>query len=287
MAVFITRFDLNSQNLLFISGMDDTNLTARQLILALLDSAPAPQIQAASLIAAGALFGMDPGAIRVATARLVRDRVLESTARGQYTVGGGGAGLHRTVLSWADLEETLKPWAGEWLAVYLGSLKRTNKTLVRARERALQLKGFVTVDPGLAVRPANLKASLPELLEDLRLLGLDPSAGLYRIAETADGSRFAGLWDTDGLARRYQRHIDEIARSTRGIAELSPRAAAKETLLVGRAAIRDILRDPLLPAELVDSRLRRELVHRMKKYDRLGKSCWRAFYADVGKADQR
>ncbi len=267
--------------------MDDTNLTARQLILALLDSAPAPQIQAASLIAAGELFGMDPGAIRVATARLVRDRVLESTARGIYTVGGGGADLHRTVLSWADLEATLKPWTGEWLAIYLGSLRRTNKTIVRARERALQLKGFATIDSGLAVRPANLKASLPVLLEDLRQLGLDPSASLHRIAETAGGTGFAALWDTDGLAGRYQRHIDEIARSTRGIEDLAPRAAAKETLLVGRAAIREILRDPLLPAELVDSHLRRELVRRMKRYDRLGKSCWRAFYAEVGKTPQR
>ncbi len=267
--------------------MDNAHLSARQLILALLDSAPAPQIRAASLIAAGALFDMDPGAIRVATARLVREGVLESTERGVYTVGGGGAGLHRTVLSWANLEDTLKPWTGEWLAVYLGNLKRTNKTTVRARERALQLKGFASIDPGLAVRPANLKASLPELLNDLRLLGLDASAGLYRIAESAGAAGFAALWDTDGLAALYQHHLDEIARSTRGIAELSPRAAAKETLLIGRAAIRDILRDPLLPAELVDSRLRRELVSRMKAYDRLGKSCWRAFYGDVGKADQR
>lgn len=264
--------------------MEDVNLSARQLILALLDSAPTPQIRAASLVAAGELFGMDAGAIRVATARLVRDRILESTGRGEYTVGGGGVGLHRTVLSWAELEQTLKPWTGDWLAVYLGSLKRTNKTQVRARERALQLRGFAALDPGLAVRPANLKASLPELLEDLRLLGLDKSAGLYRVAETVGGPSFATLWDTDDLTARYQRHIDALARSTRGIADLSPRAAARETLLVGRAAIRDILRDPLLPAELVDSRLRRELVTRMKQYDRLGKSCWRAFYAHAGGA---
>jgi phenylacetic acid degradation operon negative regulatory protein len=263
---FITPFDLVSQNLLSIGAVDGSNLSARRLILALLDSAPAPQIRAASLIAAGELFGMDPGAIRVATARLVRDRVLQSTARGVYTVGGGGAGLHRTVQSWTDLEATLKPWTGEWLAVYLGRLKRTNKTMVRARERALQLKGFAKIDSGLAVRPANLRGSLPELLEDLRLLGLDPSASLYRIAESAGDSDFTALWDTN---------------------ELSARAAAKQTLLVGRAAIRDILRDPLLPAELVDARLRRELVSRMKRYDRLGKSCWRAFYAEVAKPRQR
>jgi phenylacetic acid degradation operon negative regulatory protein len=273
--------------LLSIGIVDDSNLSSRRLILALLDSAPAPQIRAASLIAAGELFGMDPGAIRVATARLVRDRVLQSTARGVYTVGGGGAGLHRTVLSWTDLEATLKPWTGEWLAVYLGRLKRTNKTRVRARERALQLKGFAKIDSGFAVRPANLRASLPELLEGLRLLGLDPSASLYRIAESAGDSGFGELWDTDGLARLYRHHIDEIARSTQDIAELSPRAAAKQTLLVGRAAIRDILRDPLLPAELVDARLRRELVSRMKRYDRLGKSCWRAFYAEVDKTPPR
>lgn len=254
------------------------NLTARDLILSLLDSAPEPQIRAASLIEAGALFDIDPRAIRVAATRLVKDEVLTTSARGVYTVGGRGDRLHRTVTAWANIESTLKPWDGAWVAVYQAHLKRANKTAMRARERALRLKGFAAVDANLALRPANLTLTLTAIREGLIELGLDENASALLIRQTEPELEFASLWDTTALESRYQRHIRELQRSTRRVADLDTFAAAKETLLTGREVTRDIVMDPLLPREMVDTDLRTTMIEQMKGYDVLGKNCWRAFY---------
>lgn len=254
-------------------------LSAPDLILSLLDSAPQPQIRAASLIEAGALFGIDSRAIRVAAARLVKNDVLSTASRGVYTVGTRGDRLHRAVISWADIESDIKPWAGAWVAVYQAHLTRTNKTAVRATERALRLQGFAAVDRTLAVRPANLKLTLAGIRERLIELGLDAAASLFLIEQTEPAADFEHLWDVGTLEARYAAHIHDLERSTRRVAKLDVFAAAKETLQVGRVVTRDIVMDPLLPREMIDARLRRKTIERMKVYDVLGKDCWRKFYA--------
>ncbi len=49
-------------------------LSARELILAIVDSAAKPNLSAAYLVRAGALYDIDSRAIRVAIARLVKTR---------------------------------------------------------------------------------------------------------------------------------------------------------------------------------------------------------------------
>ena len=46
--------------------------------------------------------------------------------------------------------------AGDWIAVVTGHLGRSEKSALRARQRALTLKGFAEVRPGLVVRPAKV-----------------------------------------------------------------------------------------------------------------------------------
>jgi phenylacetic acid degradation operon negative regulatory protein len=256
-------------------------LSAPDLVLSLLDSAPQPQIRAASLIEAGALFGIDSRAIRVAVARLVKNNVLTTVSRGIYGVGGGGDRLHRAVISWADVESSIKPWRGEWLAVYQ-HLKGANKTAVRARDRALRLQGFAAVDSTLAVRPANLRRDLTDTRNVLIEFGLNPGASLFLITNIEPTADFERLWDTHALEARYARHIRDLERSTRRVAKLDVFGAAKETLLVGRGVTRDIVIDPLLPGEMIDAQLRGEVIRQMQIYDVLGKDCWRAFYAALG-----
>jgi phenylacetic acid degradation operon negative regulatory protein len=256
-------------------------LSAPDLVLSLLDSAPQPQIRATSLVEAGALFGIDSRAIRVAVTRLVKNNVLITVSRGIYGVGDGGDRLHRTVSSWADVESGIKPWRGKWLAAYQ-HMKGANKTAVRARDRALRLQGFAAVDSTLAVRPANLVRDLADTRNVLIEFGLDPGARVAVIANIEPAAHFERLWDTRTLEAQYARHIRNLERSTRRVAKLDVFAAAKETLLVGRGVTRDIVIDPLLPGEMIDAQLRREVIQRMKIYDVLGKDCWRAFYAALG-----
>jgi phenylacetic acid degradation operon negative regulatory protein len=259
---------------------DDTRLSARELILTLMDSTAAETLSAAYLVAAGALFDMDPGSIRVALARLVRDGSLTAVERGRYGLGSRGGRLHALVRNWWRAESGLKPWAGDWLAVLTGHLARANKTTVRGNERALRLLGFAEAAPGLWARPANLTRTLDDVRRDLLELGLDPQgicAGAAAFAPD-DVIDAAALWDTKGLRRRYQENRQLLARSTDRLADLDDDTAARETLLVGRRVTRDILLDPLLPDELVDGTARRAMIDAMRDYDRIGKACWRDFF---------
>ena len=260
-----------------------TTLSARELILAIIDSTARPNLSAAYLVRAGALYDIDSRAIRVAITRLVKSEALAQVSRGNYGVGRAGRGMHETVVAWSRVEDTVCAWDNSWLAVYMGHLKRTNKTEVRARERALRMKGFAGVDSGIWVRPSNLNSNISELHESLVSLGLDHRAPILRIADQhpAGTLAFGSLWDTAELERLYRRRIHELNKSTNRVANLSTADAARETLQLGRAVTHDILVDPLLPEEMLNTALRREMNHQMRTYDKLAKSYWRDFYNEV------
>ncbi|HEX7035859.1 MAG TPA: type IV toxin-antitoxin system AbiEi family antitoxin domain-containing protein [Pseudomonadales bacterium] len=263
--------------------MDPTalqTLSAPELVLTLADSVPEPRLAAAQVVAAAQLLGIDAGAVRVALARLVKQGVLEQAERGVYRLGRRGSELHRRVLAWDRVEDQVRRWDGRWLAVLTAQLGRSDKAGLRARERALRLKGFAEAQPGLFVRPNNLRAALPALRDELVGLGLDREA-LVVVIDQADPTRPfepERLWDTAALERRYADDRRRLEESTARVAELDVQSAARETLLVGRAVMHDILIDPLLPETLVDVAARRRLIAAMRAYDRLGKRCWRAFY---------
>ena len=114
----------------------DDRLSARELVLALMDSATARSLSASYLIAAGQLFEMDAGSIRVALARLVRNGSLSTAGRGRYALGSRAGTLHTLVRNWSRAEQSLAAWSGGWLAVFVSHLARSNKTRVRGNERA-------------------------------------------------------------------------------------------------------------------------------------------------------
>lgn len=261
-----------------------TPLSARELILAIIDSSPRPSLGAAYLVRAGALYDIDSRAMRVAIARLVKNEVLAQVGRGNYGVGPAGQHMHETVVAWSRVEDSVREWDNSWLAVYMGHLKRTNKTEVRARERALRMKGFARADSGIWVRPSNLHSKISELHESLVSLGLDPGAPILRLTDQhpAGALAFRALWDTAALERLYERRIDELNKSTASVVNLSTAVAARETLQLGRAVTHDILMDPLLPEEMLDTSLRREMNQLMRTYDKLAKSYWRDFYNEAG-----
>jgi phenylacetic acid degradation operon negative regulatory protein len=66
--------------------------------------------------------------------------------------------------------------------------------------------------------------------------------------------------------------------STTQLKTMDSENSARETLLVGRAVTRAILLDPLLPEQLINIKLRRQMIVSMQHYDHLGKAIWRNFY---------
>ncbi len=265
------------------SNNGGAGFSAPDLILSIADSVSRPTLTSAQLIAAGALFGIDSRAIRVALTRLTRNGVLQALERGEYGLGPKGDRMHAAVVAWDGLEDTVKPWTRGWIAVHTGPLKRGDRSAVRARERAMRLKGFAPLESGLWIRPDNLTDSIDDVRSALVSLGLDDRARVLLVMQLSPHSPGAieRLWDRKRLERGYRQNIDRLAASTARVKRMSVGDAARETLMVGRSVTSAILLDPLLPQELVDVALRKRLNSDMRDYNRLGRNAWKAFYATL------
>ena len=148
-------------------------MTARELVMALFDSAREPVLSVAYLVAAAALFDIDARALRVALTRLVKAGVLISPRRGEYTVGAAGEALHARVRHWERVEDDVVPWSGSWWMVDVAALGRADRAALRRRERALRLRGFSGDTTGTWWRPANLNRDVGTLHEELVSLTRD------------------------------------------------------------------------------------------------------------------
>ncbi len=259
--------------------MATTQLSARELILTLIDSAAAERLTARYFVAAGELFDVDQASIRVALGRLVRDGSLKQVERGVYGLASRAGTLHRLVRNWSTVEDDLKPWEGGWIGIVCSHLGRSDKTRLRGRERALRLLGFAETH-GLWVRPDNLRTSMADLRINLVDLGLDEASLTLEIAgllpeESIDP---ATLWHISALEDQYRTLSQQLEESLNRLPVMDDAAAAIETLSLGREVTRAILLDPLLPDEWIDTSMRREMIDLMKIYDAQGKTFWRGLY---------
>lgn len=258
--------------------------TAKSLTLDLLSSLRGAAMPVAALVGAAGLFRIDENALRVAIARLLASGQIARDERGQYRLGAAAHALDRRVLGWRAAEQRIAKWSGGWWLVRAGTLRPARSRERRERERALALLGFAELSPGLALRPDNLRASLPELRTELRELGLEGDALLALVRELdADGeARARGLWKRDGFARRYARSLAEIEASEARLAALPEARAMVESFLLGGRVIRELVLDPLLPEPLAPEAERRALVAAMRRYDRAGRRAWASFLARYG-----
>lgn len=270
-------------NIVAIIAGEAEAMTARRLILSLLNAIGTRRMTAAQMVAAARAFDIEDAAMRMAATRLTKQGLIESPERGVYVSGKGARELRDQVRGWRDVRTRRTAWNGDWLAMPGGHLGRTDRKQLAARDRALRLYGFAEAEAGLWVRPANLALELEALRERLVALGLDKGAMLWRISQqaSAEGVGFAALWDRDALQSGYREMTVAVEQSRARLDTLAPDAAAREALLLGQAAIRRINLDPLLPDAMVDTALFDRLVAAMDDYDRRGKQAWSAFYASM------
>src|SRR4051812_32579987 len=130
-------------------------LTAKRIVLELLTAAGGRAAPVAVLVDVCALFGITENSTRVTLARLLATGRLEASARGSYQLGAGSEELTKQVTSWRDLEKHVRKWDGSWVCVHAAELVRSDRVLLRRRERALRLLGFRELARGLEVRPGN------------------------------------------------------------------------------------------------------------------------------------
>lgn len=265
------------------------DVTPRSLILDLLSTMGRGAMPVRVLVQAGAMFGLADNSMRVALARLVRSGHVARDERGLYRLGEAAQALNRRVVSWRRVDDQLRAWRGEWAAVIGADRARGDRARRRAGQHALDLLGFRPLEPGLLVRPDNLAGGVASLRATLSGLGLDPAAAVARLGELDPRreARARALWDGRALVAGHREAREAIEASGPRLEALPRDAALVESFRLGGAALRSIVRDPLLPDALVPGDERRALVEAMKTYDRLGRDVWREFLSAHGVVQQR
>lgn len=249
---------------------------AKRLILSLLSAPDLGEASIASLEQWGALFDIDAAAIRVTVGRLKRQGLLASPRRGVYVIGPKGRIIADTARDWVNVERRIGYWDGNWILAHCAHLGRGNRTALRARERALRLNGFAEYAAGLWIRPSNLAESLTATQQRLITLGMEADTVISLATEIAGVSAetLFALWPGDAIESAYRHHCDAMTASLARLGKLPLADAARETIQVGEAVIRQINSDPLLPDPIVDAAARSRMIAQMLVYDRAGRDIW-------------
>lgn len=265
-------------------------IAPQSLVLELLLAEGDGAVPVAHLLAAAALFGISENHVRVTLARLTSNDMVHSPRRGLYQLGSASQNLAADVAQWRQARQRLRPWSGDFVAVYSPQPLPADKTAQRQHARALQLLGFaawgVGGSGGLYLRPDNLEPSLPALRQRLLAVGLHPGASVFcsREFSPADQQSLAQLWDGDALNRGYQASEAQLAQWLERAPSLELGQAARDSLVLGGAAIRQLIFDPLLPAPLVDEAARNRFMDAAIAFDAHGRAIWQEFFAAVARS---
>jgi len=253
--------------------------TPRHLILNLLVGAGGRPLTARQAVESCALFGVGENSVRVALARLAAGGMIEATARGTYRLGPSAVQLAADVATWRIAEQRVCDWNGGWIAVHVGALGRSDRVALRARDRALGLLGMGELERGLHLRPDNLVGGVAVARVRLVKLGLEHDAAVFaaRDFDATRERRACALWDGSALTQRYRETRRRLDVWLAGAGTLAPQVAARESFLLGNAAIRELVFDPLLPPPLVDVEARRAFVDAVVRFDAAGQAIWKRF----------
>jgi len=251
--------------------------TARTLILGLLLASNGEALSVRDFVAAATLFDIRENNVRVALVRLSGEALIEAEGRGSYRLTASAHDFADEVATWRDAEHRVRPWHGAYLAVHSGSLGRSNRGALRRRQRALQMLGFGELERDLYVRPDNLEGGADAVRRRLYTLGLERAANVF-VATEFDSDRAAAirkLWDSKALNAGYRKQRAQLEAWMVKADVLEPDVAARESFLLGRKAIRDVVFDPLLPAPFVDVEARRAFFETVRRFDQRGQAIWR------------
>lgn len=258
-------------------------MTPQSLVLELLLAEGSQPVPVALLLAAAALFDISDNHVRVTLARLTAADMVQSPRRGLYQLGPASQQLATDVAQWRQARQRLRVWDWSWVVVHRAEPMPADKLAQRQHARALQLLGFAPWGPGLHLRPNNLEASLEALRQRLLSLGLHPRSSVFSAQHfsPADHARLQQLWDGAALNAGYRDSRQQLEHWSAQAHALGLQQAARESLVLGGAAIRQLIFDPLLPAPLVDEAARNRFMDTAIAFDTQGRAIWQRFYASL------
>ncbi|MFI6595734.1 PaaX family transcriptional regulator C-terminal domain-containing protein [Nonomuraea sp. NPDC050536] len=209
--------------------MEERNgtLSARSAVLSALLGSHPPELAARHLVRIGGLFGIAEGTVRVALSRMVAAGDLIQV-NGRYTLS------ERLVERQARQDESrdphTRPWDGTWEIAVVTAERRAPADRAAFRHVMGALR-MAELREGTWLRPANLIRLWPDSVR----------AQCTLIDGRPQDDPTPLLWDLDGWAAEARRLERELARAD-GLAE---------GFLVSAAVLRHLLKDPLLPPELL------------------------------------
>ena len=260
------------------------NVSAKAVVLEVLSAGESifdGALPVRALVQAASVFDIAENSVRVAIVRLRAEGLLESPGRGEYRLGPSAQVVNEKIHGWRTVSSRLGRWDGSWAAVFTADLSRTDRPALRRRLRALRYLGFEQLKAGLFLRPNNLKPGINGLRDELRALGLDADASVFRVEELnpEQEEQARALWDSVSLEQTYSKLGGDLKTSLDRLEELPLNDSVREAFLLGREGIRHVVLDPMLPEPLVDTDKRSTMVHVLQSYCDKGLHLWARFLA--------
>jgi len=233
-------------------------IRAGSLITTVLGDALVPhggEVWLGSLIKALEPFGLNPRLTRTAVFRLTQDNWLSANPIGRrsyYQVTDFGQ-RHFTQAFKLVYAHQSPAWDGTWTLVLLGQLNNDERKQLK---QGLQWLGYGQACPQTMLHPTAQHKDLDSLLGELQLankvLVLDQAVPANPLA-TSVIEQVRSYWDFSALSRSYEEFIAQFEPLLADVEQqpLSPEHAFMARTLLIHDYRRILLRDPLLPDELV------------------------------------
>jgi len=206
-------------------------LSARSVVLSLMLGAHPAELSAAALVRAGELFDVPETTLRAAVSRMLSAGDLVRDAAGTYRLSERLLTRQRRQDEALAVETT--EWDGSWEQVVITSSGRSAQDRAGLRAELAGLR-LAELREGVWMRPANLARPLPDWPADL--------ISTFRVAPPDDPEALARrLWDLEGWAADGRALLEAMAAP----------GSARAALTLNAAAVRHLLVDPVLPAELL------------------------------------
>lgn len=232
---------------------------AGSLIISLYGDAIAPRGGTAwigSLIRVLADFGISERLVRTSVFRLAKDGWLEAEQVGRrsyYRLTDEGTERFREATH-RIYGEPRQAWSGEWCLVLTAAVPSARRDAIR---KELAWLGFGSISGDVMAHPSPDAADLEALLA--RAGAADEVVVMQ--ARTAEALRNGVLrklvhasWNLADIEARYAAFVERfrpVFRAARGARNVEPRIAFQVRTLLVQEYRRVLLRDPLLPAELL------------------------------------
>jgi phenylacetic acid degradation operon negative regulatory protein len=236
-------------------------IRAGSLIITVFGDAIAPRggtVWIGSLIRVLSGFGVSERLVRTSVFRLTRDNWLDVNQVGRrsyYSLTAEGARRFEQATQ-RIYGEPRQSWSGDWCLVLLAELDPEQKETVR---RELGWLGFAAISTNVLAHPSLAMSELERTLEGMdaqRKLVVMQGRTLGKNQDEAMRALVHKSWNLDEIDRHYEDFITQFRPVWRAV-EKNPdcdgRTAFQIRTLMIHEYRRILLRDPLLPAEMLPS----------------------------------